>query len=247
MRSCTVTEKLEIVQGSAEDYKRLAHFHYRDSRLSRFTKIFAIRPLRALAGRFGTKTVGVIVYSMPSPGAELRNAATANFFIGLERRTQLSLIDKNIRCIRRVIIEPRLRGLGLASRLVRDTMPKMNVPMIEAMAVMGHVNPFFERAGMKAYTAKMPARCVRLIEAFSVVGIEKEQLIDADAVRQKLDRLEVRQRDFIEREITKFLQSYGQNRYMPAGVERTRFALSKLTHRPIYYIWFNPDLALVTG
>jgi hypothetical protein len=170
MKKCSVCKDLQIVRGSLDDYKQLAHYHYRDSRLGPFATIFAIRPTKALGARLGTNTVGVIVYTMPSSVPELRNIATDNLFGGFDTSTRLALINKNIRCIRRVIIEPRFRGLGLASRLVRETMPKMGVPIVEAMAVMGLVNPFFEKAGMKAYKAKMPARCVRLAEALSVVG-----------------------------------------------------------------------------
>jgi hypothetical protein len=145
-----------------------------------------------------------------------------------------------------VIIEPRFRGLGLASRLVRETMPEMGVPIVEAMAVMGAVNPFFEKAGMKSYAAKMPVRCVKLVEAFSAVGIEEEELIDAEEVDGKIKRLERRESEFIESEIGQFLQSYGERRYEESSVKRTRFLLSKLTYRPVYYIWFNKNLELRT-
>jgi len=246
MRSCSVTKKLQIIRGSLEDYKQLAHYHYRDSRIGPFAAIFAIRPAKALGTQSGPRTIGVIVYTMPSPAIELRNIATDNLFAGLDRTTQLDLVNKNIRCIGRVIIEPRFRGLGLASRLVRETMPEMGVPLVEAMAVMGLVNPFFEKAGMKAYAAKMPARCVQLIEAFSMVGIEKDMLISPQKVQQKLNQLQRPEAEFIELQINRFLQSYGKRRNSPAGLERTRFVLSKLTTRPVYYIWFNPKLQLLT-
>lgn len=243
MRRCSVTRKLQIVRGCLEDYKELAHYHYRDSRLGPFAAIFTIRAAKTLAGSFGTRTIGVIVYTMPSPGLELRNIATGNLFAGFDRVTQLALVNKNIRCAGRVILEPRFRGLGLASRLVRETMPQMNVPIIEAMAVMGLVNPFFERAGMTAYTARMPARCVQLTEALSTVGIEKSELLDPQKVQQKIEQLQGTEARFIEHQIKTFLQSYGKNRNSRAGLERTRFVLSKLTERPVYYIWFNPKIA----
>ena len=244
MRSCSVTNKVQIVPGCLDDYKELAHYHYRDNRLGPYAAIFAIKPARALRSSIGTKTIGAIVYTMPSPGLELRNIATDNLFAGFDRTTQLALINKNVRCIGRVIIEPRFRSLGLASRLVRETMPKMNTPIIEAMAVMGLANPFFERAAMTAYTAKMPARCVQLAEAFSMVGIEKKQLIDPKKVQRKLEQLQPSEAEFIEFQIQNFLQSYGKRRNMPPGAERTRYILSKLTFRPVYYIWFNPKIAL---
>jgi hypothetical protein len=247
MRRCSVCQKLRIVPGSRDDYKALAHYHYRDTQPGPFAAIFALKPESTWAAPSGVKTVGVIVYTTPCPRVEIRNLATGGLFAGFNRATQLALLNKNVRCIARVIIEPRFRGLGLASRLVRETMPRINVPIVEAMAVMGLVNPFFEKAGMKAFVANMPARCIQLIEAFSMVGMERQELIDPQKVQRKLDRLSAMSADFIELEIKRFLQSYGRRRNSNAGLERTRYILSKLTSRPVYYIWFNPELELLTS
>ena len=239
-----MTKQLEIEPGGLEDYKELSQYHYRSGRLGPYSAIFALRPSKSLSARSGIKTIGVIVYTMPSPALELRNVATENFFAGFDRSTQLALVNKNIRCIGRVIIEPRFRGLGLASRLVRETMPKMDVPIVEAMAVMGLVNPFFEKAGMKAYKVKMPVRCVQMLEAFSMVGVERDMLISPEKVQRRLDGLGEAEAEFIELQIRDFLQSYGERRNMQAGLERTGFVLSKLTERPVYYIWVNGDSEL---
>jgi len=242
MRECSVISRLDIVTGGVSDYEKLAHYHYRDNRLGPFAAIFALRPRKELASRLGTDTAGVIVYKMPSPGLELRNAATGNIFSGFDRATGLTLVNKTIRCISRVIIEPRFRGLGLASTLVRETMPRMNVPIVEAMAVMGLVNPFFEKAGMKAYRAKPSTRCIQLIEAFSMVEIEEAELVWPRKVQRKIESLQPNEAEFIEQQIKAFLQSYGKRRQMEPGIERTRYVLSKLTFRPVYYIWFNSKL-----
>lgn len=246
MQNCSITKRLQIVPGGIEDYEALSRYHYRDSRLGPFAAIYALQGDSLLARRAGLRTIGVIVYTMPTPGCRLRNVATGEIFTGLDRSTRLALINKNIRTIRRVIIEPRFRSLGLAARLVGETMPLLNVPIVEALAVMGLVNPFFEKAGMKPYYAKTPERCVRLIEAISYIGIEEHQLIDAQRVQRKLDRLAEKQANFIELEIKRFLQSYGKRRTMPPGLERIKFILSKLTKRPVYYIWFNKNLELKT-
>jgi hypothetical protein len=250
MKECSVCRKMAIEPGDIEDYRRLACYHYRGGEVRGAAAIFSLRPAKQ-TGISEKRPVGVIVYTRPVGGCELRNIATGNFFAGFDRKTHLALLNENIRCISRVIIEPRHRGLGLAARLVRETMPKMNVPIIEAMAIMGLVNPFFEKAGMKAYKGTIPQRCAELIEAFSVVGIEQDDLVDEEVVQRKLDELRwpaadhaCRQAGFIEGRITRFLQSYGKRRDMPAGIERTRFVLSKLTDRPVYYIWFNPKREL---
>ncbi len=203
--------------------------------------IYTLRNDPEPAGRSGVLPAGVIVYSMPLPEVELRNFATGGFFSGLDKSTQLMLINKHVRCITRLIIDPRYRGLSLASRLVRETMPRMNVAIIEAMAVMGLVNPFLERAGMKSYIAETPVRTARLIEALSTVGVEDKQLVDPQRLQRQLDRLSDSKARFVEFEIKRFLQSYSRCRDMPPGLNRTKLVLSKLTSRPVYYIWFNRE------
>jgi len=241
MARCSVYKRLKVVPGCIDDYRQLAHYHYRDARLGPCTAIFALRGDSRLAGTLGTITAGVIIYSTASAVLELRNIATDNFFAGLDKGTQLALMNRHIRRISRVIIEPRFRGLGLASRLVRETMPEMNVPIVEAVAVMGLVNPFLEKAGMKAYTAPLHAGSVRLIEALSIVGIEADQLIDPRNVQRVLDHLPAEKSQFLESQIRYFLRSHGRRRDMSGGLERTRYILTRLAARPTYYIWFNPE------
>lgn len=247
MGKCSICENLKIAPGDLDDYKQLSHFHYRDGLPGPVASIFALKSDGTLRdgptpGVQPKTLIGVIVYSMASPVLEMRNVATNHFFSGLDRGTQLALVNQNVRRISRVIIDPRFRGLGLASRLVRETMPRMNVPIIEAVAVMGLVNPFLEKAGMTAYPAKQPARTVQLIEAFSLLGIEAEQLIEPREVQRKFDRLAPIEAEFIERAIKRFLKSHGRRRDMLPGLERTRYILTRLTARPTYYIWFNSKL-----
>jgi hypothetical protein len=232
---------MKIVPGCFDDYKQLAHYHYRQSRPGPYEKIFVLRNDSLRAAR--NKTLGVIVYSMPYIGLEIRSLVMDNFFIGFDKDTQLGLINKNIRCISRLIIDPRFRGLGLAKRLVQQTMPKMNVPIIEAVATMGWVNPFLEKAGMKPYTWKPSQRFTQFIEALSIIGIEDRDLLDSQTVHRKLSRLKGEQAGFIEREIKRFLKGCGRRRNMPPGLERTRFILSRLNTRPVYYVWFNEAIS----
>lgn len=241
MKKCSVCKNMEIVPGCFDDYKQLAHYHYRQSRPGPYEKIFVLKNNSLRAAK--NKVLGVIVYSIPTPRLEIRSLVMNNFFIGFDKNTQLGLINKNIRCISRLIIEPRFRGLGLASRLVQQTMPLMNVPIIEAVATMGWINPFLEKAGMTPYTSKPPQRFVRFIEALSIVGIEEKDLIDPQTVHQKFSRLNREETGFIEGEIKYFIKGYGRRRNMPPGLDRTRFILSRLNARPVYYLWFNKAIS----
>ena len=241
MHQCSVHKKLKIIPADLSDYKRLAACHYRDRQPASVKAVYALLP-RVPIDSQGRKAVGTIVYASPKPCTELRNLATGNIFAGLDRQTQLTLLNRNVRCISRVIIEPRFRGIGLATRLVRETMPMLNVPIIEALGIMPQVNPFLERAGMRAFEPCLAAGHVALLEAFSTVGIEEQDLIDPRAVQERLEALSPAATDFIEAHLQRFLKNQGRRRIMPPGLDRTRFVLGKLTHRPAYYIWFHPTL-----
>ncbi|MHC4726041.1 MAG: hypothetical protein ACYS17_02340 [Planctomycetota bacterium] len=241
MKKCSVCRKVKIIPGCLDDYRKLVHYHYRDTRPGPFEKIFVLRNESLRATR--KKIIGIVVYSMPYIGLELRSLVMDNFFGGFDKETKLGLINKNIRCISRLIIDPRFRGLGLAKRLVRQTMSKMNVPIIEAIAIMGRINPFLEKAGMRPYTSKPSLRFAQFIEALSIIGIEDRDLIDPQKIQRKLSRLDDEKTEFIEREIKHFLKGYGRRRNMPPGLERIRFILSRLNARPVYYIWFNETIS----
>jgi ABC-type ATPase with predicted acetyltransferase domain len=244
---CSVGAGLEIVRAGRKEYEQLSPFHYRDCNLGPYAAVYALKDMHPAALRTGM-IAGVIVYTTPAPNLEMRKIAIGDVFSGFsDRRIGLAVVNKNIRCISRVIIEPRYRGIGLASMLVRKTLKRLDVPIIEAMAVMGRVNPFFEKAGMKAYFSRSSLGSVRLAEAFSAVGIEDDEFIDAQAVHERMCGLAVGQKKFLEIQMQKFLQSYGKRKYMPHGVERMRYVLSKLTYRPVYYIWRNPDKQIQIG
>jgi hypothetical protein len=248
MTDCTLLRHLRLVRADMSAYRRLARYHYRNEPEGNrpAAAVFALLQQHPAHRRFGN-IAGVIVYSMPAAALQLRNLATAGRFTGLGGQAeQLKLVNENIRCISRVIIDPRYRGLHLATSLVAQTMPQMNTPIVEALAVMGRVHPFFELAGMTAYTGPLPARCAVLAEALDMVGVpihaDSALSLDAAAVNRKLAALPKDKSAFIERYIRQFLQAYGRRRNMPPGPERTRFILSRLAARPVYYIWFNEKL-----
>jgi len=264
---CTIKKYLKIVPGTIADYKSLAQFHYRDCKTGPVAAVYKIidtHPFRDKISRIldsgrwrlaenGMKNkmepvAGVIVYSMPACSVQLRNIATQGLFTKLgSSSVNMQLINQNIRTIARVVIEPRYRALGLAHELVEKTMPLLNIPYIEALAVMGKVNPFFEKAGMMKFEGTEFVRSVKLRQALSVIGIESTDLVDIEKTHNKLQNLGEKTKSFIEKQITDFLAAYGRRaRIMPHCPKRTEFLISRLSDRPIYYLWRNPccDLKL---
>lgn len=238
---CRFIKHLKIVEADISAYNSLSRYHYRQSRLGPYKKIFAINmPFSRGGGYFG-EWLGVIVYSMPSINLQLRNVATnGRYNFAGDALAKMQAINRDFICISRVIIEPRLRGLGLGSWLVSETLKLAETKYVEALAIMGHVNPFFEKAGMTKFEAPMHTRCVRLKQAISAVGIENEIMLSPETVQNKINELNTHAKAFIEIEMQRFLQPYGKKVKTKDGIERTRYALSRLTHRPAYFIYKNP-------
>lgn len=237
---CSIQKYLKIRPTGMEAYKSLAGFHYRDTTLGPFTHLFAIvdehcrRHLMAPA-------IGVIVYRPPVPNLAIRNTVTGSFFSGLDRSTGLSLLNEHVRCISRVIIDPRYRGLGLAARLVKETLPLVDTGLVETISVMGMAHPFFERAGMRAFRQAPSVKTERMRTAMETVGIDEGLWIDPQATHERIDALESAQRTFIEKQIQDFLQKFARQRHLPHSLDRTDFVLGKLGHPGHYYLWQNPD------
>ena len=80
------------------------------------------------------------------------------------------------------------RGCGLAVRLVRDALAGAETPLMEALAAMGRVHPFFERAGMAAYPLPPDRPTARLLSAAEAVGLSRRDLAAVRPVDDLLAR-----------------------------------------------------------
>jgi len=101
--TCSITRDLHIEEGTMEDYKQLAEFHYRMSRCPPPRKIFALKR--------GDEPCGVIVYSHPPPNAFGRSRVWEGTFQQLR---------KEMSTIARVVLHPKYRTTGLGVKLVKE-------------------------------------------------------------------------------------------------------------------------------
>jgi ABC-type ATPase with predicted acetyltransferase domain len=140
-KRCSIAKEMQIHEGTKEDYKQLAHFHYRDHRLFAHHKIFTMKR--------NDETVGAIVYASPPLAVTGRRKA-------LGRNPTIPEINRDITRISRVVIHPKYRTIGLGAKIVAETLPLAGKPIVETIAVMAKYNPFFEKAGMTKITETTP-------------------------------------------------------------------------------------------
>lgn len=233
---CSLCKCLKIAPAARDAYEALSRYHYRDGKLGPVKAVYAMtdeHPQRKAA----CPLVGVIVYGSPAANLAIRNTATGGMFAGLDRSAGLALLNATMLTIKRVIIEPRYRGLGLAAKLVRQTMPMTGAAMVEAIAVMGQVHPFFTHAGMTEYKQPPDAKTERMRAALETVGLGEHVWIDAAAVHKRIETLDKQRRALVETEMRNFLQKFATQRNMPHSLDRTEFVLSKLAAPGRYYLW----------
>jgi hypothetical protein len=98
--------------------------------------------------------IGICVFIAPPKCLSQRNR-----YFGLSGRwgrLQLQAINRQLAMLSRVVIHPTFRGAGIAHQFVRRSCQMCPYPWIETLTQMGHVNPFFERAGFVRVGASRP-------------------------------------------------------------------------------------------
>jgi len=151
----------------------------------------------------------------------------------------MTLLNTEVECISRVVVHPIFRSSGLAVRLVRHALAAAETPMVEALAAMGAVHPFFEKAGMTALPLPPDRHIARLLSAAEAVGLCPADLPAVRPVKNFLARRSTRKTRFFRREITLCLER------MFSAAQRCRMGdpLAELCRRTarryVYYYAFS--------
>ena len=162
--TCSLAGEMYVAEGSRDDWKKLACFHYRSHKIAMVRKIFKLMR--------GQELVGVIVYTHPFAIMYGRRRIFPNM--------PWRVLDRCLSTISRIVIHPKYRTIGLGARLVRETMPLCGTPYVEVTAVMAKYNPFFEHAGMrKVCEKKVDLRTQKVLESLEALGFCRELMASA--------------------------------------------------------------------
>lgn len=171
---CSLIREMHGQEGTMQDWKMLAGFHYRSHRIGAFRKIFGLKR--------GEELCGVIVYCYPPPCAYGRRMVLP--------KMSMKELNEKLSIISRVVVHPKYRTIGLGSKLVRETLPLAGTECVELSAVMAKYNPFAERAGMKKICEQQPSKEVlRLAKVLEQLGFNIQLLGSEIYIREKLSGL----------------------------------------------------------
>lgn len=242
---------LVLRRGSLKDYARLEGHHYRAHRPATATRVLVLEdprptPARRFLGRSTdlapNEVVAVLVESLPSLSCRMRDHATDDRYAGIRSpRQRAAVLNAELRCISRVVVHPAWRGTGLAVRLVRHALHTATTPLTEALAAMGHVHPFFARAGMTAYHRAPHPYDRRLADALRSLGIEPLDLAYPADVLHRLDQLPTARRGWIFTELHRWYRRNAGRaaRQSDQPLDHLRTAQQRLLCEPVYYLHDN--------
>jgi len=194
-----------VRRATRADYLRLAPMHYRPGRPATIDRVL---------GAFESETgelAGVVVVSRPVVFASWRDLAWPGRYTRGSVRALAQRINREIRCISRVIVDPRFRSMGVAERMVRAYLRRPITPCTEALAAMGTVTDaggFFGRAGMRMYRVPPRGPDARMLDALDHAGIGRWRLADPRGL-QKLMGAGAWAR-FVEREARRWASATGR-------------------------------------
>lgn len=255
MPTCTApVDDLSIEPGTPSDYTSLARFHYKSGHPGAITCVWRmIRDAPTVVGRYcrrrdDTQTLGVLVLSLPALSCQLRNLATHDRYANLKPRDAAVMLNREVRTISRVVIDPQWRGLGLAVRLVKHALhhpshgtgeAECSLRYIEALAAMGRVSPFFEQAGMTRYDRPPRAEHARLLDALRHLNIEPFMLTTRSAIDSRVTSSSASA--LLECELRRWHRA--AHRTPPVALRRLSLddllhaARRELLAQPVYYIF----------
>jgi ABC-type lipoprotein export system ATPase subunit/GNAT superfamily N-acetyltransferase len=223
-KECSLIKEIQIVEGTTEEWRKLAGFHYRSHKIAAPRKIFCLKR--------GEELCGVIVYCYPPPTCFGRKLVLP--------KMSMKELNRKLSIITRVVVHPKYRTIGLGTKLVMETLPLAGTLYVEMPAVMAKYNPFAEKAGMQKIAEQPPPKeALAIAETLRQFGFDIQLLGSEKYVFSKLqtlsdESLEKLREAFIKHCHARFMKYFFC--HMPFGrkevyaKEVMKASLERLTH-----------------
>jgi GNAT superfamily N-acetyltransferase len=173
-KECSLIKEMQIREGTTEDWRKLAGFHYRSHKIAAPREIFCLKR--------GEELCGVIVYNYPPPTCFGRRLVLP--------KMPMKELNQKLSIITRVVVHPKYRTIGLGTKLVKETLPLAGTEYVEMPAVMAKYNPFAEKAGMQKIAQQPPPKeALKIAEILHQLGFNTQLLGSEKYVLSKLQTL----------------------------------------------------------
>lgn len=169
---------IKIEHASRNDYNDIKHYHYinHNSPVTNTNNIFKM----VLYGEM----IGIILYSYPSFLSSGRNIVMENKYQYIKGEKHNNNLNKEVRVISRIILVPSFRGLGLAKKLINNTILIMKeqhqeLKLIELISVMTNYNDFVKNSNMKyiEYENKHLQKTINIINSIGITINDDDDII----------------------------------------------------------------------
>ncbi len=221
---------IHITAGSMSDYAALARLHYRAGPPATSDRI--------LRAQHGEALAGVLIVSRPVLNARWRSVLWPGVFEQGDARQRAARINRELRCISRVIVDSRFRGLGMATMLVRAYLDDPLTLRTEAVAAMGRFSGFFRSAGMREIMLPSSRRDVALRRVLRRARLRPWQLVDPASVLS----LRTPQRAMVHAALRRWASDAGATRRLAgADVELLIAAAARSVASPLPAVAYGFD------
>lgn len=220
-------QQVVIEPGSVRDYHRFGPMHYRlRDNLGFVDKVFLLREAP------GGDPLGILVFAHAPRELALRNHATKGRFIRNMRR-----LNGELRILRRLVMHPDVRGCGLGHWFVKNTLPQVGVRFVECLAVMGSINPVFEKAGMtRIGRCQLPQGRMKLLQRMRDMKLDPFAT-DFDQRIARYPRVRTLVKKTIQDWVISMQSGSQYDVKFRSAAELARAFLQVIGEPPMYYLW----------
>jgi ABC-type ATPase with predicted acetyltransferase domain len=136
-KDCSLMEDITFRRGRLKDWGHFKYWHYKEGAEAFVTDVF-------IAEYKGEK-IAYCSYGMPAIQCGHRN----KIFGPETYQRDLKRLNKEVRNLKRVVVAPQFRGIGLAVTFIKWTTTQMPYLFLETVDAMATVSKFNQKAGFK--------------------------------------------------------------------------------------------------
>jgi ABC-type nitrate/sulfonate/bicarbonate transport system ATPase subunit len=233
-----LADEIEIIRGSLRDYARFERWHYLGpGRPGPTSDVFI--------ARHEGRPVGIALFGYPHLLIAARARALPEFAPARVMGEGAAGLNRDVRLLQRVVVDPRFRGIGISRRLIRHGLGHTNTRYVECIAQMGEFSDFLLAAGFERAGCIPPPAAVRALLNFTREhGIDPAQLIEPRSRNACLQHLP----DAAAARLSRLLHAVARSRIQTGfgslrrggctfGEPLLRKALARLHACPAYFLW----------